>query len=580
VEEALASVAERTDGQLLAEFMARRDAAAFEALVRRHGPMVLRVCQRVLHDPHDAEDAFQATFIVLLRKARAIAKSESLGSWLHGVAYRIALKAKASASRRHAHEKAVDEQALPTRPAGKPPAEATWQEVRQVLDEELSRLPEKYRGPLVLCYLEGKTNDQAAEQLGWSRGMVAGQLSRGRDLLRHRLARRGLVLTSLALGAVLTQNAAAAAVPPALIQATVQGTALLAAGQAVSGSLLSTSAGSFADSAISAMFWAKAKVCAMAVVAATAVAVTAPVLLPAGQPPPAVVPSNPVQLGVNASLGGRRLFPDDNAWNQDIAQAPIDPASQSLIAAIGADKPLYADFGPSLDGGPWGIPYVVVPGSQPKFAVRFENAEESDPGPYPIPPAAPVEKDRQSARLLILDRDNWKLYELNFPARDGNGWRAGGGAVFDLNSNQQRPRGWASADTAGMAVLPGLVRYDEVKEQQAIRHALRFTCKRTRRAFVEPARHFSSDLTDPNLPPMGMRVRLKAGFDVSGFPRDAQVILTALKHHGMFLVGNGSDWYLSGTADPRWHSPDLKTLGRVKGRDFEVVRMGKVKTSK
>src|SRR5262245_6130623 len=289
------------------------------------------------------------------------------------------------------------------------------------------------------------------------------------------------------------------------------------------------------------------------------------------------------KLGVGASLGGRRLFPDDNPWNTPIAKEPVDPNSDTLIASIGLDKPLHRDFGAMYNGEPFGIPYVVVPGDQPKVPIRFvRDDDESDPGPYPVPPDAPVEggpKSRDDSHVVVLDRDNWKLYELigAYPDK-GGGWKADSGAVFDANSNKLRPAGWTSANAAGLPVLAGLVRYDEVVEQGEIRHALAFTCLKTRRGYVHPARHFASKSRDPNLPPMGMRVRLKADYDISKFPKPAQVILKALKEYGMMLAQNGGDWYMNGAPDPRWDDEARSTLKRVKGRDFEVVKMGEIVT--
>lgn len=282
-------------------------------------------------------------------------------------------------------------------------------------------------------------------------------------------------------------------------------------------------------------------------------------------------------LGANASLHGKRLFPADNAWNRDVSRDPADPNSDALIASIGLQKPLHPDFGTVWNGAPIGIPYVVVSGAQAKQAVRFEYADESDAGPYPIPPNPPIEGGEKSdgdRHILMLDRDNWKLYELFSAHRDGAGWRAGSGAIFDLKSNKQRPAGWTSADAAGLPILPGLVRYDEVVEEGEITHALRFTIVHSRRAYVAPATHFASRSNNPNLPPMGMRVRLKANVDVSGFPKEAQVILRALKKYGMIVADNGSDWFLSGAPDMRWNDDNLNTLKRVRGRDFEVVKMG------
>jgi hypothetical protein len=286
---------------------------------------------------------------------------------------------------------------------------------------------------------------------------------------------------------------------------------------------------------------------------------------------------------VSQSLLGRQVFPADNPWNQDISQLPVDPNSTALIASIGSATSLHPDFGTTWNGAPNGIPYLVVSGTQTKVPVTFDYAGESDAGPYPIPPDAPIEGGSSSQgdrHVLIIDRDNWRLYELyaTYPQAGGTSWHAGSGAVFDLNSNALRPAGWTSADAAGLPIFPGLVRYEEVMEQQEIRHALRFTVQRSRHAYVAPARHFASSNTDPNLPPMGMRVRLKANFDVSTFPPPVQVILTALKKYGMLLADNGSNWYISGAPDPRWSDDDLATLGRVTGADFEVVQMGVVVT--
>jgi len=226
---------------------------------------------------------------------------------------------------------------------------------------------------------------------------------------------------------------------------------------------------------------------------------------------------------------------------------------------------------------------MVVSGTQGKVPVSFYYSAQSDPGPYPVPPNAPVEggSDGDGDRhVLVIDRDNWKLYEL-FDARPVNGgasWTAGSGAIFDLSSNALRPAGWTSADAAGLPIFPGLVRYDEVVERAEIRHALRFTCPVTRRAYVHPARHFASSRTDANLPPMGMRVRLRANFDVSGFPPNVRVILNAMKRYGMFLADNGSGWYVSGAPDPRWSDDELATLRSVRSTDFEVIRLGPVVT--
>ena len=283
-------------------------------------------------------------------------------------------------------------------------------------------------------------------------------------------------------------------------------------------------------------------------------------------------------LGVGADLGGKRVFPADNPWNKDISKEPVDPNSDRLVASIGGEVSLHPDFGTQ-----YGIPYVVVPASQPRVPVTFEYANESDPGPYPIPADAPIEggpKSDGDRHVLVIDRDKWMLYELYlaYPLNAGKNWKAGSGAIFDLKSNKLRPAGWTSADAAGLPVIPGLVRYDEVGLRKVVEHAFRFTCVKSRRAYVSPATHFAAKSNDPNLPPMGMRVRLKSTFDSSAYPVSARIILEALKKYGMILADNGSNWYITGAPDPRWNDEELNTLKRVKGRDFEVVKMGEVVT--
>ena len=285
--------------------------------------------------------------------------------------------------------------------------------------------------------------------------------------------------------------------------------------------------------------------------------------------------------GTNASLAGRRPLPADNPWNADVSAEPVDPASATLIASCGS-RGLHPDFGTVWDGAPNGIPYVVVNAGQGNVPVTFDYADESDPGPYPIPTNAPIEGGTQSSgdrHVIVVDADNWKLYELYaaYPHDRGTRWTAGSGAVFDLSSNAERPAGWTSADAAGLPIFPGLVRYDEAVEQGLIDHALRFTCPRTRKAYVDPARHWASDDTSSALPPMGMRVRLKASFDTTGFPVEVRVMLRAMMKHGMLLADNGSGWYVSGAPDARWSDDDLATLSRVPSSAFEVVRMGAIR---
>lgn len=301
-----------------------------------------------------------------------------------------------------------------------------------------------------------------------------------------------------------------------------------------------------------------------------------------GGGPPDDSPEGVPDLGANASLRGKRVFPADNAWNEDISAMPVDPNSANLIAGMGLNTGLHPDFGTVWAGAPNGIPYIVVSGSQAKVPINFTAyGNQSDPGPYPVPPAAPIEGGASGTgdrHVIVIDRDNWKLYEMfsSYPVNGGASWNAASGAVFDLNSNAVRPAGWTSADAAGLPIFPGLVRYDEVFEQKEIKHALRFTAQSTRRAYVYPARHFASNNTNPNLPPMGMRVRLKASFDISRYSVAMQVILRAMKKYGMILADNGSNWYVSGAPDSRWNDDELSTLKGVKGSDFEVVQMGTI----
>ncbi len=298
------------------------------------------------------------------------------------------------------------------------------------------------------------------------------------------------------------------------------------------------------------------------------------------QADPAAPNAKPAGATLKTSDGDLEIFPPDNPWNTDISRLPVHRKSQAYLASIGLDKPLHPDFGTVWNGAPSGIPYVVVGKDQPKVPVTFEFPDESDAGPYPIPPDAPIEGGEKSdgdRHVLVIDYHAKKLYEIFSSRRQGAGWKAGSGAVFDLTSNKLRPAGWTSADAAGLPIFPGLARYDEV-EQGEIRHALRFTVRKTQRGYIPPATHFASRSTDANLPPMGLRVRLKADYDVSKFPPSAQVILRGLKKYGMLLADNGGDWFVSGAPHPRWNDDDLHTLKRVKGSDFEAVETGQVVT--
>lgn len=281
-------------------------------------------------------------------------------------------------------------------------------------------------------------------------------------------------------------------------------------------------------------------------------------------------------LGPCASLCGESLLPLWSVWNRDVSADPVDPRSATLLTSIGLDKPLHPDFGTTWNGAPIGIPYMVVKGDQPRVPVGFTYSGESDAGPYPIPPDVPVEGGTNSTgdrHVIVLDRDHGELYELYNAKPVGANWQADAGAVFDLTTGADRPAGWTSADGAGLPILPGLVRYDEVIGRREINHALRFTVRRTRRAYVYPARHFASSLSDIALPPMGMRLRLKGSVDLASYPPECRVILTALKRYGMFLADNGGDLYLSGAPDPRWNDSMLGLLSGIKARDFDVIQM-------
>jgi len=270
-----------------------------------------------------------------------------------------------------------------------------------------------------------------------------------------------------------------------------------------------------------------------------------------------------------------RLFPTDNAWNIPIDALPVDANSADYVAAMGAGTELHADFGTVWNGAPNGIPYICVPGTQPKVPIEFTAyGDESDPGPYPVPSDAPIEGGPSGGgdrHVLVLDVDNQILYELYHAFPQAGHWHADSGAVFDLTSNALRPDGWTSADAAGLPMLPGLARYDEIVTEGEIDHALRFTVSETQRAYLYPATHFASDSTDPDLPPMGLRVRLKAGVDISGFPAEVQVVCRALKKYGMIVADNGGPWYISGAPDSRWDDDALHAISQLEGSDFEVV---------
>lgn len=272
--------------------------------------------------------------------------------------------------------------------------------------------------------------------------------------------------------------------------------------------------------------------------------------------------------------GNCTIFPADNVWNTPIDTLPVAANSATYVNTIGASSPTHADFGSGLyQGAPIGIPWITVPGTQTKYPVTFDYADESDPGPYAIPLSAPIEGGSASTgdrHAIAIDIDNCILYELYAAYPQASSSRAGSGVIFNLKSNALRPAGWTSADAAGLPIQPGLARYDEVAAGE-IRHALRFTVPHTQKAYIWPARHYASSLTGAQYPPMGQRLRLKAGFDISSFPADVQVILRALKKYGMILADNGSAWFISGAPDDRWNNDNLAAMRNIPGSAYEAV---------
>jgi len=273
--------------------------------------------------------------------------------------------------------------------------------------------------------------------------------------------------------------------------------------------------------------------------------------------------------------GSCPIFPASNALNRDVSHTPVDPSSASYVGAIGAGLHLHADFGTNPS---YGIPYTVVARRQVKVPMRFsEFGAESDPGPYPIPPGARVEGagEQGDRHVLVLQKGSCRLYELYAARRLARGWEAGSGAVFNLRSNALRPAGWTSADAAGLPIFPLLVRYPEVHAGR-INHALRVTVPRTQRGYIHPATHFASSSDDTSLPPMGLRLRLKASFGLTDYHGQALVVLKALKRYGLIVADNGSSWYIAGAPDRRWDDEDLDQLKTVPGSAFETVRSGPI----
>ncbi len=269
------------------------------------------------------------------------------------------------------------------------------------------------------------------------------------------------------------------------------------------------------------------------------------------------------------------ILPPANALNRDISHAPLDPNSAAYISSIGATTHLHADFGTNPS---YGIPYSIVGPRQPRVPIRFtEYGRESDPGPYPVPTNAPVEGagEQGDRHVLVVQRGSCRLYELYAAHRTAAGWEAGSGAEFDLRSNALRPDGWTSADAAGLPIFPLLVRYPEVRAGR-IDHALRVTVERTQRGYIHPATHFASSHSDLSLPPMGLRLRLKASFATAGYRGQALVVLRALRRYGLIVADNGSSWYITGAPDSRWSDEDLNQLKRVPGSAFEAVQTGPI----
>jgi hypothetical protein len=283
-------------------------------------------------------------------------------------------------------------------------------------------------------------------------------------------------------------------------------------------------------------------------------------------------------------VGDCTVFPADNPWNQDVSALPVHPDSDAFIDSIGRDTSLHPDFGTFYEGGPIGIPYATVTAAQPMVPIEFvAYGDESDPGPYPIPPDALVEGGPDSdgdRHVLVVETESCMLYELYraFPIGGGASWEADSGAVFDLKINDHHPETWTSADAAGLPIFAGLVRYDEIVESGVLPHAVRFTVSSSQAGYIFPARHYASSDPDPSLPPMGLRVRMKASYDCSGYSQEVQVICAGMKRYGMIVADNGSDWYVSGAHDPRWNDDALRDLRNITGDAFEVVYTGEVET--
>jgi hypothetical protein len=284
----------------------------------------------------------------------------------------------------------------------------------------------------------------------------------------------------------------------------------------------------------------------------------------------------PSAAGVQRLPGTRcPVFPADNPWNQRVDKLPVARDSSAVVARIGLSNPVHPDFGTTYNGAPNGIPYAIVTNRTQRVPVSFQYASESDRTRYPLPPHVPIEGGRRSSgdrHVIVVNKDTCTDYELYaaYPVQGGARWKAGSGAIFNLRSDHLRPAGWTSADAAGLPILAGLAVYGEAASG-AIRHALRFTAPCTSARYVYPARHEAGSCSGPGVPPMGLRVRLKAGVNISHLPRQARIVAQALKTYGMILADNGSPWFISGAPSPHWSDDQLHQLDRLSGRDFQVV---------
>jgi len=277
------------------------------------------------------------------------------------------------------------------------------------------------------------------------------------------------------------------------------------------------------------------------------------------------------------SEGGCQVFPANNPLNEEIANAPVNPDSAAYVASIGLSAHLHPDFGTNPG---YGIPYTVVGAGQAKVPIKFTKyRSESDPGPYPAPLNAPIEGGGKHGKgdkhVLVLQEGSCMLYELYKAVQKGSGWTAASGAVFNLASNALRPEGWTSADAAGLPIMPLLVRYPEVAAGQ-IDHALRVTVPESQAGYIHPATHFASSSSNPNLPPMGLRLRLKASYSLAGFHGESLIVLEALKRFGLIVADNGSPWFITGAPSPNWNDEDLEQIKQVPGSEFEAVESGPI----